>query len=228
MNIGNRSQPVFSIEAFQTGKHWAYNVVFHHYYQALCLFANKLIQDPTASQDIAQEALIKLWEKHSGFDSPYAIKSFLYITTKNACFNFLKRTQTGEKLQKIMAALTNNSEEYVWNELTRIEVVRAIQSMLKVLPTECRKVMEYSIVDGLDNHEIAKRLSISVHTVKNQKARAIYLMKKKFGNKPLLILAFMLMDMRGSQIESNQYAQEPQAKVWTIPAAQGAGNVLNW
>ena len=228
MNIGNRSQPEFSIEAFQAGKHWAYNVVFNHYYQALCLFANKLVQDPAAAQDIAQEVLIKLWEKHANFDTPISIKSFLYISVKNASFNFLKRTQSGEKLQKIMAVLTKDSEDYVWNELTRVEVLRVIQTMLKALPTECRRIMEYSIIDGLDNQEIAKRLSISVHTVKNQKARAIYLMKKKFGNKPLLLLAFMMMDMRSSQFESIQQMQEQQAKVWTIPASPATNDVQKW
>ena len=228
MNIGRRSQQAFSIEAFQAGKHWAYDVVFHNYYQALCLFANKLIQDPTAAEDIAQESLIKLWEKHAGFDSPFAIKSFLYITAKNACFNFLKRTQNGEKLQKIMGVLTKDSEDYVWNELTRVEVVRAIQTMLKALPNECRKIMEFSIVDGLDNHEIAQRLSISVHTVKNQKARAVYLMKKKFGNKPLLLLAFMMMDMHTSQFESIHQMQEQHAKVWTMPASSRTSGVPNW
>ena len=219
MNPGNRAQPAFSIEAFQSGHHGAYNAVFHHYYPALCLFANKLIQNMAASEDIAQDSLIKLWEKHAGFDSPLAIKSFLYITTRNACFNFLKRTQTGEKYQKIVGILSKDSEEYVWNELTRTEVVREIKAMLKTLPPECRKIMEHSIVDGLDNQEIAQRLHISVHTVKNQKARAVYLMKKKFGNKPLLLAAFLLLDMRSvpqDHIHHSHYFQVP--RVWKLPA----------
>lgn len=218
MNFRKRLQPTFSIEAFQSGEHWAYGTVYQHYYPALCFFANKLIQDPNAAQDIAQESLIKLWEKHKGFDSPFAIKSFLYITAKNACFNFLKRNQTGEKFQKILAVLAKDSEDYVWNELTRVEVLREIHVMLRVLPTECRKIMEHSIIDGLDNQEIAKRLSISVHTVKNQKARAVYLMKKKFGNKPLFLVALMLMDMNNPQYDYDLVSDSQQAKVWTLPA----------
>lgn len=206
------------MEAFQAGQHWAYSAVFNHYYPALCFFATRLIQDATAAQDIAQESLIKLWEKHAGFDSPFAIKSFLYITTKNSCFNFVKRTQTGEKYQKTISLLSNDSEDYVWNELTRAEVIREIHAMLNTLPNECRKIMQFSIVDGLENHEIASRLNISIHTVKNQRARAIYLMRKKFGNRPLFLIAFLLMDARNSQFESIGKMQEQQQKVWTLPA----------
>ncbi|HYF29889.1 MAG TPA: RNA polymerase sigma-70 factor [Chitinophagaceae bacterium] len=206
----NTSKPpsVFSMQAFQSGEHEAYSTVFKQYYPALCFFAVRLIQNVAAAEDIAQESLIKLWEKHAGFNSPHAIKSFLYITARNACYNFLKRSQTGTKNQSQWSFLWEDADDYVWNQLTRSEVVREVQLMISSLPPECRKVMQHSIVDGMENHEIAQLLKISVHTVKNQKARAIYLMKKKFGNKPLFVAALVLLDMRTSHFESMQQMQQ--------------------
>lgn len=206
----NKEKPpgTFSIQDFQSGDHKAYNAIYHQYYPALRFFANKLIQDEVASQDIAQETLIKLWEKHAGFSSPYAIKSFLYITARNACFNFLKRAQTGEKTEKEWSLRINDADDYVWNQLTRTEVVRKVQSMINALPTECGKIMQLSIVDGLQNHEIAELMKISVHTVKNQKARGVYLMKKKYGNNPLFLIALILLDMRTSHFESQTQPKE--------------------
>ncbi|MGB8190713.1 MAG: RNA polymerase sigma-70 factor [Chitinophagaceae bacterium] len=198
MNYLKNPQPEFSIVAFQAGHKSAFNRVFDHYYPALCFFATRLIQDVSVAEDIAQEALIKLWEKHTGFHNAKAIKSFLYITTRNACFNFLKRMQSGAKNHQQWSQVWDESEDYVLNQLTRSEAIRELYHMLNMLPTECRRVMRHSFIDGLDNQEIAKQLNISIHTVRNQKARAIYLIKKKLGNKALLMLSLMLLQMHQS------------------------------
>lgn len=191
MSSSKTLQPNFSIIAFQSGQQNAFGTVFDHYYPALCFFATRLIQNVSAAEDIAQETLIKLWEKHAGFHNAKAIKSFLYITARNACINFMKRSQIGEKKHEQWAQVWDESEDFVLNQLTRAEVLREVYNMLNMLPPECRKVMRHSFVDGLDNQQIAQLLNISIHTVKNQKARAIYLIKKKLGGEALLLLSLL-------------------------------------
>lgn len=200
MSSSKTLQSNFSIAAFRQGQPAAFSSVFDHYYPALCYFATRLIQDVTAAEDIAQETLIKLWEKHEGFHNVHAIKSFLYITTKNACFNFMKRTQVGEKNHEEWSQIWDEYEDFVLNQLTRAEVLRELYNMLNMLPPECRKVMRHSFVDGLDNQQIAQLLNISVHTVKNQKARAIYLIKKKLGGKALLMLSLLMLEMQSGRV----------------------------
>src|ERR1700750_3226025 len=140
MKIVRPTTDTFSILAFKQGQRTAFNYVFDHYYQALRFFANRLVQDTFAAEDITQETFIKLWEKHTGFHSPQAIKSFLYITTRNACFNFIKKSQTGIKNQKLWSGVWDETEDYVLNQLTRSEVVRELYLMLNMLPAECRKI----------------------------------------------------------------------------------------
>jgi RNA polymerase sigma-70 factor (family 1) len=196
MKIG---QPEFSIHAFQEGQQGAFTSVFDHYYQALCFFATRLIQDEPAAEDIAQETFIKLWEKHEGFHSPQAIKAFLYITTRNACFNFMRRSQAGQKNHQVWLQGVDGSEDFILNHLVRSEVIREMHRLLEQLPPECGKIMRLSFIEGFSNHEIASMLGISIHTVKNQKARAIYLIKKKLANNPLLrIMVLMLLPGIGS------------------------------
>jgi hypothetical protein len=60
--------------------------------------------------------------------------------------------------------------------------------------------MRHSFVDGMDNHQIAKLLNISIHTVKNQKARAIYLIRKRLGGKALLMLSLLLLEMQSGRV----------------------------
>jgi RNA polymerase sigma-70 factor (family 1) len=200
MSSSKKLQSNFSIASFKAGQPAAFSSVFDHYYPALCYFATRLIQDVTAAEDIAQETLIKLWEKHEAFHNVHAIRSFLYITTRNACFNFMKRLQVGEKNHEEWSQVWDEYEDFVLNQLTRAEVLREVYNMLNMLPPECRKVMRHSFVDGLDNHQIAKLLNISVHTVKNQKARAIYLIRKKLGGKALLMLSLLVLEMQSGRV----------------------------
>ncbi|HEY0679629.1 MAG TPA: RNA polymerase sigma-70 factor, partial [Chitinophagaceae bacterium] len=171
----------FSMQDFMKGQPRAFSYVFDQYFNAICFFATKIIRDGPAAEDIAQETFIKLWEKHSGFSNPYAIKAFLYITTRNACYNFIKRAQTGLKHQQQWLQVWDEEEENVLSHLVRTETLRDVYALLNALPTECRKIMRYHIIEGKENREIAEMLNISVHTVKNQKARAIVLMKKRLA-----------------------------------------------
>jgi len=192
MNIGKRPNPEFSIKAFQQGQASAFNIVFNRYYPALCFFAARLTQNQLAAEDITQESFVKLWEKHAGFESADAIKAFLYISVRNACFNFVKRSQTAIKNQKVWSQVWDEAEDYVLNQMTYSEMLRELNFYLDNLPPECGKIMRLSYIEGLTNQEIANLLSISIHTVKNQKARAIYLIRKKLSNKPLLLMMFLI------------------------------------
>jgi RNA polymerase sigma-70 factor (family 1) len=199
MNPERLPHPNFSISDFRQGQSRAFTYVFDHYYHAIRFFATRLTQNPPAAEDIAQETFIKLWEKHTGFHTPQAIKAFLYITTRNACFNFMKREQAGAKNHRAWSHAWDEAEDYVLNQVTRSEVMREVFVILEMLPPECRKIMRHSFIEGRSNREIATLLNISIHTVKNQKARAIYLIRKKLGNRSLFLLTMALLEMANAE-----------------------------
>lgn len=223
MTISKNLHPDFSIHAFKEGQPRAFTYVFDHYYHALRFFANRLIQDTPAAEDIAQETFIKLWEKHTGFHSPEAIKAFLYIATRNACFNFIKRAQSSAKNHKLWSNAWDESDDFILNHLTRAEVIREIYIILEMLPPECRKVMRYYFIEGKENHEIAQLLNISIHTVKNQKARAIYLIRKKLGQRALIILMLFLLELRSQPAHAvnvpTSFHQQVQSKLPVLAQA---------
>lgn len=183
----------FSIDDFMNGKPLAFSYVFDHFYNSIHFFANRIVANSPAAEDITQETFIKLWENRSGFSSPYAIRAFLYVTARNACFNFLKRGQTGQKNHQQWLLAWDEKEDNVLTEMVRAETIRDVHSLLDSLPPECRKIMRYHYIDGKDNREIAEILNISVHTVKNQKARALFLIKKRLGNRALITLVIALL-----------------------------------
>jgi RNA polymerase sigma factor (sigma-70 family) len=59
------------------------------YFTALAYFAYRLIHNREEAEDIAQESMIKLLNKKQKFHTLSDIKSYLYVTTRNACFDYL-------------------------------------------------------------------------------------------------------------------------------------------
>lgn len=44
-------------------QHEAFKVLFKDYYQDLAYYSCKILKDPIAAEDIAQDVFIRLWEK---------------------------------------------------------------------------------------------------------------------------------------------------------------------
>ncbi len=159
---------------------------FELYYAPLCYFAERLVHNRPAAEDIVEDSFMKLWKKHSDFESIQNIKAFLYITTRNACLNYVKQVQRDSASKKEIAYLSAGKEDFVLNAMIRSEVLREIYQAIEKLPAQSKKVFKMSVLDNMKNQEIAAELSVSIHTVKNQKMRAMQLLRMNLLRKKAL------------------------------------------
>jgi RNA polymerase sigma-70 factor (family 1) len=173
---------------FKMGDPRALQVIFNQFYSPLCLFAERMLRDRPAAEDIVGDTFLKLWNRHTDFENLQNIKAFLYITTRNASLNMLKQMQRESLSKKQLAYLSGDKEEFILNEMIRAEVLREINREIENLPEQCRKIFKMSYFDGKKNQEIASLLEISVHTVKNQKARAIQLLRVRLPDRNLVAI----------------------------------------
>ena len=179
------------MDAFRNGEPPALHSLLKLFYGPLCLFAERMVMDRPAAEDIVGETFIKLWNKRANFETIQNVKAFLYISTRNACLNWLKQAQRDSLSKKQLAYLTSEREEFILNEIIRAEVLQEIMQEIERLPEQCGKVLKLSYLEGLKNQEVADLLQISVHTVKNQKARAIQLLKIRLRDRDLMTLFFL-------------------------------------
>jgi RNA polymerase sigma-70 factor (ECF subfamily) len=179
------------IGSLQKGVPDALHSLVLHFHNPLCLFADRLLKDRAVAEDIVEESFIKLWHKRADFETVQNIKAFLYITVRNASLNHLKQAKRESLSKKQLAYLSGEKEEFVLNEMIRAEVLKEIMIEIEKLPEQCGKVLKLGYLEGLKNQEIADLLHVSVHTVKNQKARAIQLLKIKFRDRDLMGLLLL-------------------------------------
>ena len=174
------------IAAFKNKDAKAFAHIFRLHRRALVYFAEKLLGIREEAEDIVSDSFMKLWAKHTDFDSFPAIKSFLYVTTRNACLNFLKYSKRISASQKEFSYWSENKEEEILHIMFRAEFLSELNGEIELLPKKCRKIFEFSFFQGLNTNEIAKKLGLSVKTVRNQRAKAVRLIKISMFKKNLL------------------------------------------
>lgn len=108
--------------------------ILEQFSPALCYFAARLTDNETAATDIAEEAVLKLWDARKQFQSFTAIRNFLYASTRNGCFQYVKNWQQGIKDDDIWLHIWQETETYVEHEIIRAEVLRQVYNNIDQVP----------------------------------------------------------------------------------------------
>ena len=166
--------------------------IFNKYYPALCIFAGRLINDKNAAEDLVQDVFVKVWKSDVELENEKALQAYLYVSTKNTCFTYLKKSTNLDFLD----SNSNNlpAEKDVLNEILRQETYRLLEESINKLGEQSQKVVRLTL-SGYTNNEIAQELSISINTIKTLKLRAYKKIRNLFGYQALTILSTQFFDI---------------------------------
>lgn len=184
---------VYWLKELKQGNTMALSYFFDLHYQALCYFAESIVKDQQEAEDIVATSFLKIWNKHTDFETPQNIKAFLYISTKNACLDCLKQLKRQSLAQQGYFQQLTFEEDHIENYLIEAEFLQILNAELEKLPERCKEVFKLIYIDGLKTNEIAELLDLSVKTVRNHKARAVSLLQLAFSEKNLLPLFFFFI-----------------------------------
>lgn len=157
-----------------------YKILFNEFYPALVQFAFSFINNEEAAKDIVQEIFIRIWEKKVKFENELLLRKYLYLSTQNKCFTYLRdrKVQHYHK-QQIIDNYQEQEESNIIHSLIKEEVYRQLLSYVEQLPPQCKKICLLTL-DGKKPSEIAKELDLNVETVKKQKKIALKRLQDKF------------------------------------------------
>lgn len=168
------------LERLKEGDSKAFESVFKFWYEPMVNFANEYIADTESAKNIVQNIFMRLWEKHALVDPDSNLKSYIYMSTRNACLSHLRhlRVETTffEKVKKNSEDLQLNYEALYELDIEKIDfsdLEKLIQDTIDALPERCREVFLMSRYDELKNKEIAEKLDITVKAVEANITRAL-------------------------------------------------------
>lgn len=151
----------------------AYTILFKTYYNMLCHFALKHVNEPSVAEQCVMDVFTKMWDKRAGLVIKTDLKYYLFASVRNRTMDMHRRNSRkaglDQNLERALCDGQSSAEErYHWKQAL-IMVERAIGA----LPTECQRIFRMSREDGLKYHEIASELNLSVKTVETQMTRAL-------------------------------------------------------
>lgn len=178
---------VVTYEDIKKGDIKAFERLFQEFYPSMCIIATRFITDQTAAEDIVQEAFIKLWEKRDTYENIPNLKTFLYVSVKNLCFNYLR----DKKITIDYTSPEVENQEAVFKDLLiEEEAYRIIDHAVNNLPPQSARIVKMYL-NGKQNKEIAEILDISVNSVKTLKYNALDTLRATLKDYFYVLLLFL-------------------------------------
>lgn len=146
-----------------------FEAIFYKYYPSLLKFSEKIVFDRVVGEDIIQSLFVFIWEHAPYLEIKSSLKSYLYISVKNRCLNYLRSKKIEDKYQLLFieASLSDPSEI---NE--EPELFYTLQEAINSLPTKMREIFRLKYEEEKTISEISQILQLSENTVKTQLLRA--------------------------------------------------------
>ena len=174
------------VTAFREGREEGLTAVFHDLYPALCWYGERIVGDPAAAKDIAQEAFLKVWERRSIFTRFAGLKAYLYTIVRHDSSKWKTRQRQSEGSQR-PGVFDEEGTSNALQDLVRAEVYRELQAGVRTLPTQCRQVMTLLFMEGKTPREVAEALQVTTDTVKVQKGRGLKLLRRRLPHLFILV-----------------------------------------
>ena len=156
----------------------AFSYLYDNYAPALNNIIYRMVEDVTLTEDILQEAFVKIWLNFTSYDkSKGRLFTWMLNLTRNLTIDML-RSKGYKKQSKISADenSVNNLQDSSFS-ISKFDSM-GIQKQLANLKPEQRLIIDMAYFNGYTQDEIAKEVGIPLGTVKTRMRTAIIELRK--------------------------------------------------
>ena len=134
--------------------------------------------------------MLYVWENREYLVIENSLKSYLFVSIKNRCYNAIRDRKSREKIHQFLYEKLKNQIEdcdyYMLNELA-INIEKAVEE----LPEGYRETFKMSRFGEMSNAAIAQQLNVSVKTVEYRITQSLKILRVKLKDYlPLLMFLF--------------------------------------
>lgn len=157
-----------------------FNKIYQTYYRRSYLYAKSYVHDDLAAEDIASEALIKLWRKMKESSIDY-VEPLLVTILKNKSLDYLKHLEVERQAfenmtdweKKEIAIRISSLEACEPDEIFSGEIQQIVSRTLKELSDKTHRIFILSRFENKSNKEIALQMNVSVKAVEYHISKAL-------------------------------------------------------
>ncbi len=156
----------------------AFDYLYENYSGALYGVIFRMVEDKELSEDLLQDAFVKVWNNFTNYDSSKGrLFTWMLNLTRNLTIDTL-RSKSYKKQQKIQS--DENSVNNFRDDSYRTEKFDTIglRKQLTLLKNDQKQIIDLAYFSGYTQDEIAKELGIPLGTVKTRMRTAIIELRK--------------------------------------------------
>jgi RNA polymerase sigma-70 factor (ECF subfamily) len=165
-----------------TGDRGSFAELYDRFSTTVFSAAYRILNNQEASEDVAQDVFLQIWEKAALYDSARGKPLTWAITlTRNKAIDRLRSTQRRNRLQDSLEREAQSFEQFddrdSFGAVDSVEKGRLVNDAMKKLSDEQRESLELAFFSGLTQTEIAERLNEPLGTVKARIRRGMLKLK---------------------------------------------------
>jgi len=153
-----------------TGDRDAATALVRRYQRRVYGLARTVLGDPSAAEDVAQEAFVRMWRHAEAYDPRRAsVATWLLTITRNLAIDALRLRRAEPTDPAVLLALQQPSDEpSPADAVVAGDDVRRVRTALRELPVEQRRALVRAAYLGRTAREIGEHESIPLGTAKTR------------------------------------------------------------
>jgi len=166
--------------------------IYTEHYHYLFLYSLKFVENDNDAHDIVQEVFVSVWEKEKYKLEKTHLKSYLFNSVRNSCFNYLKhQTIVRKHVEEEHDSLKMHELDFYKSgekSLIEKEDLEKIYAAIDSLSDNYKEIIQLSRFEGLKNKQVAEQLKIPGRTVETRLFRALNKLREILSDKQIFIL----------------------------------------
>lgn len=155
--------------------------LFRKNHKFLCLIAFNYVNDKYLAEDIVQDFFISFWQKQDTIVLKGSFEAYARQAVKYRSIDYIRKQEVNIRR---MSELPSEPEGYELDEdMEKLSMEQErhlrILELIEKLPEDRRRIFILHAMEELNHPQIAKKLNISVNTVKTQLYRAYKALRSK-------------------------------------------------
>lgn len=176
---------------FKDGKESSLQHYINVHGKSLRFFAYSIVRNKEVAEEIVSDSFFKLWKGRDRVKKEINIKAFLYLVTRNACYDYLDLSKLSVEDDFDLGSLERAGEDDIVTKMIRIELIQLIIEEVDKLPEQQATIFKMTYLDGFSADEISRKLNTTLNNVYFARSKALSSLKINLSSRgmmPLLAL----------------------------------------
>ena len=181
------------LKRLAAGDDIAFNTIYEQYQQSVFAFAFYLTKSKELSEEVVQEVFVRVWEKKEQLPENMMILPYIKRMTQNLVLDLFRKAGREQALQQQLQDAMRNIFSHPDDQLQEKELRRIYRQGIDLLPPQKKIIYTLHRDHQLSYEQIADKLGLSPHTVRNHMAQAIRSVREHVNKHGALLPVVILL-----------------------------------